>query len=366
MRILPVVASYRYCSLLAAIFLLSACGGGGGSGGNPTPAPPVNVPGFVSEGLDGLVVTEIREHNGRLYAATHDGLFGKAKGDNNWVSLGLDGFRVESLAIIDDMRWVAAVFDPLWDGLLNARLMETYNGGGNWSELVSNWGGTNPNPEPAYSLLFDDSAQRLYASGANLLAKSDDLGTSWELLEGQWASGVVPYRALALNAANQQLWYGGQNSIEELILNRYDLNSGSSETWLRLLPSPAVAIDVELDPTNADHILVASEGGLLQSMDNGQTWETPLGDVGHRFYFDVALDPQDPATLYTIGWDKNFDSPQPLILEVSYDSGTTWQQHEHEDETLFGGAWSLHATVEDGATVLYAGLFRGGIYKISF
>lgn len=78
------------------------------------------------------------------------------------------------------------------------------------------------------------------------------------------------------------------------------------------------------------------------------------------------LDPADPATMYTAGWDKNFDTPQPLILHRSRDSRRTWTQHEHTDATLFGGPWSLYATVENGGTVLYAGLLRGGVFRITF
>lgn len=353
----------RFSVWLVTLCVLSACSGGGGRGSTQPPPP---APTFVSEGLGGFVITEIREHDGQLFAATHNGLFGKAKGDRVWVSLGLDGFRVESVAIIDDMRWVAAVFDPIWDGYLNPRLMETLNGGGNWSELVSDWGGASPDPEPAFKLIYHDTAQRLYASGAGLLARSDDFGATWQLLDGQWGSGTTSLRALRLNEARQQIWYGGQNAIEELILRRYDIATGNIEQWLRLLPSPAVASNVELDPTNGNRILVSGEGGLLQSLDNGASWQTPLGDVNHRFYFQTVLDPQNPAILYTVGWDKNFDFPQPLILEVSRNNGTTWQQHAVDNPNLFGGAWSLHATVENGATVLYAGLFRGGMYKITF
>ncbi len=359
------VAKHWSVAGIIAMCLLSACGGGGSGGDGPIPVPPVAEPTFLPDGLDGLAVTEIREHNGWLYAATHNGLFGKPKGDSNWVSLGLDGFRIESVAVVDDMRWIAAVFDPIWDGWLNARLMETFNGGGNWSEVAGDWGGNNPDPEPAFKLLYDDNAQRLYATGAGVLAASNDLGKSWQLLDGQWATGSTTFRALALNRANEQVWYGGQNAIEEFILHRYDLGTGTRESWLRLLPSPAVAIDLGLDSSNTDRILVSGEGGILQSLDNGQSWDTPLGDVVHRFYFEVALDPQDPAVLYTIGWDKDFDNPQTLILEVSKDYGATWQQHAHDDANLFGGAWSLHATIEDGDTVLYAGLFRGGVYKIA-
>ena len=356
----------RLIMVCAVLALLHGCGSGGGGDIELPLPPPVDAPRFALDGLEGLVIIEIRERGDRLFAATHDGLYGKVNGDTVWVPLGLDGRRVESVAIIDDMHWVAATFDPIWNGNVNPRLMVTMNGGGNWSDLVSDWGASNPDPEPTYKLLYDDATGQLYATGANVLARSDDRGTSWQLLHGQWESATTGLDALQLNAGTNQLWFGGQNGIEEMVLFRHDIGSGNTDSWLRLLPSPAVAKSVTLDPTNINRIIVSGEGGILQSFDNGASWEAPLGDVNHRFYFQTVPDPRNPAILYTIGWDKNFDFPQPLILEISQDSGDTWKQHALDDADLFGGAWSLHATLENDQTVLYAGLFRGGIYRITF
>ena len=104
---------------------------------------------------------------------------------------------------------------------------------------------------------------------------------------------------------------------------------------------------------------------MLAGSNRGANWTTLIGDVDYRFYFDVAIDPLTPATFYTAGWDKNWDTPQPLIFEVPNDGGQRWKKYRHNDPSLFGGVRSMIAVVEDGKTRVYLGLYRGGIMKVT-
>ena len=148
------------------------------------------------------------------------------------------------------------------------------------------------------------------------------------------------------------------------MLRRYDPSSGESVLMSRLLPSPSTIKGITFDASNSDRILASGEGGILESLDNGANWENLLGDVDFRFYFRVVLDPEDGRTLYTAGWDKIFEEPQPLIVEVSRNDGATWEKHNLDNPELFGGVWSLMAVSEDARTVIYAGLYKGGVMKI--
>ncbi len=201
------------------------------------------------------------------------------------------------------------------------------------------------------------------AGSAGALAGSADFGRTWELLDGSWDT-LSTLSALSLNPLTRQVWVGGQNGIEEMVLRRYDLATGASSAFTRLLPSPAVIKGITFDPGDPNRVLASGEGGVLQSLNNGQTWANLLGDVDHRFYFQAALDPQNPNVIYTAGWDKLFDEPQPLILEISRNRGSTWEAHQLNDPALFGGAWCLLAVTENDRTVLYVGLYRGGIVKV--
>jgi hypothetical protein len=131
-----------------------------------------------------------------------------------------------------------------------------------------------------------------------------------------------------------------------------------------LLPPPAAIKGITFDPGDPSHVLASGEGGILQSRNNGATWTRPLGDVDYRFYFQTVFDPQDARIIYTASWAKEFELPQPLVFEISTDSGASWAAYRLNEPGLFGGAWSVSAVVEDGRTVVYLGLFLGGIMKV--
>lgn len=358
-RLWPVVRVLFLAGLCA--LTLAACGGGAAPppGGNPPPQPV-----FVFEGLEGRRVLQIYRNGDGLLAATDDGLYGKAIGQGAWQSLGLEALRVRDVAIVSPAHWLAAVSDAGPDPFLDARLMETVNEGANWLEVENDFGGGIPESPGMFRLLYDAEDGRLYATETEALAVSTDVGRSWTLVSGFWGGFATGLGALGTDMAQGEVWFGGQNSLEQMILRRHDLAAGESTDFpATLLPAPAVIKSVNTDPRDPDHVLASGEGGILQSFDNGATWGRPLGDVNHRFHFQPMFDPADPDVIYTAGWTKT-ELPQPLVLEVSRDRGSSWARFEHNPPGLFGGAWSLLAVPEGGGTVVYVGLDRGGIMKV--
>jgi photosystem II stability/assembly factor-like uncharacterized protein len=344
--------------------LLTGCGGGS----DPAPPgakPPLAPPAFVHEGLSGRIVTGIFQHESRLFAATDDGLFGKELGHDAWHLVGLGGFRVEDLAILDGQHMLAtAIFD--WDPIVfkESKLYETVNGGANWLPVDNDFGG-GFETGGIRALDYDQASSRLYGAAHDALAVSDDAGRSWQLLAGGWDGASPPFTALNLNAAKGQVWFGGQNAIEQMKLLRHDLASGATIQFSTfLLPAPATIKGITFDPSDPNHVLASGEGGILQSRNNGASWTRPLGDVDYRFYFQTVFDPRDARIIYTASWAKEFELPQPLVFEVSTDSGASWAAYRLDEPGLFGGAWSLSAVVEDGRTVVYLGLYLGGIMKV--
>jgi photosystem II stability/assembly factor-like uncharacterized protein len=341
--------------------VLAACGADTGDSARPVPEPPLAAPVFEHDGLDGAVIRHLYRHGDRLFAATQDGVYGKYLDQNAWVDLGLSGLHIQALAVVDDQHWIASTF-PTDQQFVDPKLYETVNGGGNWLEVENDFGSGATQSEAIMALLYDQETQRLFATGFNALASSADYGRTWLLLDGQWDSTSI-LQALDLNSMTQQIWLGGQNGIEESILRQYDLNTFETAVFTRLFPSPSSVKSTTFDASDPDRVLVAGEGGVLQSSDNGHSWVNLLGDVDHRFYFRALLDPQNSNIIYTAGWTKT-DKPQPLILEVSRNRGTSWERHQMAAPDFFGGVWSMLATTEKNRTVLYLGLDRGGIVRV--
>ncbi|MEL7044533.1 MAG: hypothetical protein AAGL66_05855, partial [Pseudomonadota bacterium] len=221
--------------------------------------------------------------------------------------------------------------------------------------------------EPVQRLRFDHHSGDLLATGYGVLARSRDWGRSWEILDGAWGRVGTGLGGLSTAMAGQYIWYGGQGAIEDPVLIRYqrsgDQSEDLSEPIEALLPRPSTVESIRFYPTSESTVFVTGEGGVVRSMDSGASWEPALVNSTSRFYFDLLIDDRT-GTIYTAGWDKNFTDPQPLILEVSNDSGLTWSTYQHQDPGLRGGVWSMAFVALDGRRRLFLGLQGGGVYEV--
>lgn len=317
---------------------------------------------YSFEGLDGHVVTRLYQHEKQLFAATNRGLY--TKGTNGqWLATGLTQKEVLDVALLDDDHLIASVRETDAEGITSDQLAESTDGGENWTRIAHDFGAEGE--ETLFGLYYDASNKALYATGVEALAVSLDEGRSWELLNGFWDGFGQPKNIVRHNPATNDIWYGGQNGMEQLVLERYSLDTEEAKSFRDLMPNPSVVYGIVFDPENDAGVYVSGEGGIVKTENNGTNWSTLIGDVDYRFYFDLAIDPENPEVLFTGGWTKNWDTPQALVFEMSTDGGETWTQHPHPSATLFGGVRSILSTTEAGMTVVYLGLYRGGIMKVT-
>ena len=333
-------------------------GCGGGSSASP-PAEPVAK--FTPDGLQGRIVRKLRPGAAGLLAATDDSAW--RRGPAGWTSLGLPGLYVQDIAAFSATRLVASVKQPA-PATGPERLLETLDGGLSWHDVAHDFGGPGT-PEFIQALLYDAPAGRLLAIGSDALAASSDQGRHWELLAGQWHAFASGKDALAVQPVSGDVWYGGQDAIETLVLKRRRAAGGALDSYPALLPSPSVAKGIRFGIGEPQRVLVAGEGGIVQTRDNGATWQTLLLHADYRFHFDVLQDPARPRRLVSASWKKEYELPQPLIVAISEDEGATWRSIEHPDRQLHGGAWSMALQVEEGRSVFYFGLHRGGVMRMT-
>jgi photosystem II stability/assembly factor-like uncharacterized protein len=223
--------------------------------------------------------------------ASNDDLgFLKGNADGDWVNLS-SGLRnpvrvLEANAIVPDPQVEGTLYAATGHGLYKST-----NGGGQWESLQE---GLQPILEQILSITVDPTdAQTLYAAGFRLGYPT--------------CGGTCPLQPIYDTAKSTD---GGV-------------------TWSKLLPEPLVGTRVVVDPSNPD-VLYAPDttGRLLKSTDGGATWTLqPVRDIGLSVpsLATLLIDPTAPQTLYAAAYSW-VNSTSALIK--STDGGHTWTRAE--------------------------------------
>lgn len=326
------------------------------------PEPPVVAPEpfvFSHQGLTGRVVERLYQQQDKIVALTDDGLYQQQQ--DSWQPLGLKGYALRDLAFIDDQHWLAAVSQQDEEGMVSHQLQETFNAGASWQEVRRPFGADGEH-EGIYALHYDKIQKRLYGTGTSVLAYSDNLGISWQVLQGFWRGFGQPKSALAIAPDRSRIWWGGQGAIEDGLLFSYRLADGHEQMFQKLLPDPSVYYNVRFA---GNRIFACGEGGIVMSDNQGDSWKNLLPNVDYRFYFDLLIDAKRNQRLYTAGWDKKYEEPQPLILQWSDDAGQSWQRLQYQGAAdFYGGVRSMLLVERQQQTYLYLGLFKGGVMQV--
>jgi hypothetical protein len=226
-------------------------------------------------------------------------------------------------------------------------------GPGGMAELVSeaqDFMGFTPDP---------GSPSRLYASGhpaggGNLgVLLSEDGGRSWRML-APGVGGPVDFHQMDVSAADPATLYGAY-------AGRLQVSRDGGQSWSVVGPAPDGLIDLAATAEGPEVLLAATRGGLLESLDGGLTWRdgyfvrrpatmvqaTPAGDTyaflvggglirrtagqrawatisrdfGDSYILHLAVDPADPTRLYAVTFDPQSERQ---ALRVSRDGGATW------------------------------------------
>lgn len=314
---------------------------------------------FESLGLDGKIVHQLIAADSILIAATDQGVY-KSDFSSNWTLMGLQKKNVVAIAVIGGNTILCSVTDN--EQFQNPQLLKSLDSGQSWSVVENNFGGETP--EIIYELRYNTSSNELLASGKGVIASSFDKGETWIIRFGFWNAFSKGLWALEINPANNQVWAGGQNAIESQVIVQLDSNREEMNQWVNVLPSPSTVEKIAFS-NNSNRILLGGEDGILLTEDNGLTWKNIYDNpsVSGRFYFGLVYDNLDSEKIISASWDKNFESPQPLMLHISDDNGETWNIISPDIPSLFGGTRDMLQRQENGKTVLYLGLWKGGVYR---
>lgn len=324
------------------------------------------------------------EGAGNLYAgAAHNaGILKSSDSGMSWrtVNSGLRAVSIGSLGVSQSAATLYAAGDTF--------LWKSADAGASWTTLRKD---VDNSYQPAMAI--DPRTPRtLYVAGTTGILKSADGGTSWDTVRpdtlGVLGLTIDPqtpdtvYAALG-ETADGDCWY--DITCRGLILKSVD----AGETWVQSEVSGYYIGALAVDPLNPDTIYAGAFGenrrpappphsattpAVLKSRDGGANWTVVYsGETWAGWYLSVAIDPQNPRTLYAY---------TPGILK-STDGGTNWSALDtgikttvramlidpQSPATLYAGtSTGVFRSIDGGAswTAVNAGLTSRGVVSLAF
>ncbi|MSO49214.1 MAG: hypothetical protein EXQ49_04830 [Acidobacteria bacterium] len=192
------------------------------------------------------------------------------------------------------------------------------------------------------------ASRRIYAgSCCGGVWASDDLGLTWQAVFDKEASTATG--ALAVAPSNPDiLWVGtGESNIFRSSYTGVGMykSTDNAKTFQHMgLIDTGTIGRIVAHPTDPDTVYVASAGqewvenemrGVFKTTDGGKTWAHVLKISPKTGVNDLAMDPQDPNTLYAGAWQRQRRKWNDPRVEVGFseggifkstDAGKTWNR----------------------------------------
>jgi photosystem II stability/assembly factor-like uncharacterized protein len=303
------------------------------------------------------------------------GIYKTTDAGAHWEDVGFPFFAVLSLAI--DPRTPGALYAGTTSGIYGST-----DSGSTWQGLdvrqTSDPGGSFV--VPALTIDLQSPGSVYAASTYGGILQSNDAGATWitvnSVLRTAYPAGRM---VLKLDPQTPDTVFAGTDyglfQSTDAGANWSGINGG--------LPSGGKITALEIDPQDPSSVYamfeqtyvdpgddcgVSCDGALFKSTNGGAYWGVPnIGVTGSRLYTSataLALDPQNPATIYTAG---SYDVPAPkgsgVGLLKSANGGANWSLVNSglPDPTVYQSVYypTLLVAPSSSATV-YAGSGRQG------
>jgi photosystem II stability/assembly factor-like uncharacterized protein len=272
-----------------------------------------------------------------LYAGTLSGVYRSGDGGIHWHLISPEGSReiheVESLAVdpVDPETLYAGTWHLPW---------KTTDGGQNWTTIKDGI----IDDSDVFSIIVDPkSPSTVYASACSGIYKSDSAGAKFQKVQGI-PSTARRTRVLMQDPKNRNVVFAG--TTEGLYRT-----TDAGHTWTRTTPGSVIVNDVHVDPSNPNHVLLATDrGGVLTSSDGGTTFISSNKGFSARQVVAYVRSSEDPRMVYVgVVNDKELGG-----VFFSKDDGLSWEQRE---DGLHG--LDVFSLVETKDGVILAGTAHG-------
>lgn len=276
---------------------------------------------------------------GRVFAATEYGLYRSADSGTTWtrVTQGLPvSYRV-TMIVFDpssERRLYASAQDPDTN---EGGLFRSTDGGVTWRPVH---GGPLKDQQVLTLAVDPRSPQTLYAGTYHAAFKSTDGGATWRVAAGLASAGFV--WTLKVHPRLSGVVYAGTGAG---LFRSQD----SGTTWTPVtqgLPAGEPVFAFAFSPASAQTLFVGvstffEQGGVFKSVNGGRSWAFSSRGIFGLSIDALAMDPEDPDTLWIVG---------NSVLFRSTDRGRTWARVRPGP----GGARAARVAVNptDGSNVL--------------
>jgi photosystem II stability/assembly factor-like uncharacterized protein len=258
------------------------------------------------------------QNSARLYAGTQSGIFESSDGGASWNP---SDFQISPPSSLGFSQVVCLRINPQTPDVIYALVNQFQKGGTVSFVVTSTDGGAHwfpgddslPVPASLHTIALDtEDPDRLYIGGASGVLKTTDRGRYWNA--ANTGLKAMPVNSLVVDSSSEGMLYavnagtGLHKSVD------------GGETWtLSNSGLPAGAETVIAGPQEPRTLFVGGWSGLFKSIDAGTSWlDTNLGrDAGV-----IAISPQNPQNVY-VGSSSCWGWCNPQVLK-SIDGGHTW------------------------------------------
>jgi photosystem II stability/assembly factor-like uncharacterized protein len=244
-----------------------------------------------------------------LYAGTLQGVFRSTDAGISWALISPPDSKeiheVESLAI--DPSDPDIVYAGTWH-----LPWKTSDGGKNWKNIKQ---GVIEDSD-VFSIIVDPAKpQTVFLSACSGIYKSENAGELFHKIKGI-PTDARRTRVLMQDPTNHDVVYAGTTQ------GLYKTTDGG-KTFAPMTEDNVIVNDVYVDPTDAQHVLLATDrGGVLVSSDAGQAFAGSNAGFSERKVDALLVDHADPARLYAgVVNDKTYGG-----AFVSLNGGGAWDQ----------------------------------------
>ena len=248
-----------------------------------------------------------------LVAGTLEGVYRSVDGGTNWTQITEVGSKelheVESVAI--DPSNPKIIYVGTWH-----LPWKTTDGGKHWNNIKEGV----IDDSDVFSIIVDPKESNVvYASACSGIYKSDNAGGKFSKIQGI-PSTARRTRVLMQDPNHLETVYAGTTEG----LYRTD---DSGATWVRTTGPELIVNDVYVDPSDSNHVLLATDrGGVLSSHDRGNSFDSANSGFSARQITSYVAEAGRPANVYVgvvndKGWGGVFASDNGGLSWVQMSSG---------------------------------------------